>query len=191
MADVRRKLLTNSGKQYVSKRDSWSLVILNKRQTVYIALIERSPRGKIIYTPDQWYALVRWAKTRNEPYHVTEVSQEMLYDLKELLQNRNFKKNTLNQDIKWNNIKEICIKRSEPNIILYKYDLESDYFRLNILVQTRRNKKTIVATCSDALKPLYLDSLPIPKAKFNDLMHLCETGHIPKQYHLFVNDEDD
>ncbi|CAH2097417.1 unnamed protein product [Euphydryas editha] len=95
------------------------------------ALIERSAKGKIIYTPDQWYALVRWAKTNNEPYNVIEVSQDMLYDLKELLKNRNFKKNILNQDVKWNNIKEICVKKSEPDIILYKYDLDSDYFSQN------------------------------------------------------------
>lgn len=146
------------------------------------ALIERSAKGKIIYTPDQWYALVRWAKTNNEPYNVIEVSQDMIYDLKELLQNRNFKKNTLNQDVKWNNIKEICVKISEPDIILYKYDLDSEYCRLNTLVQTRRNKKT---TCNDILKPLYLDSLPIPEAKYKDLLSLCDAGHIPRQYHAF------
>ncbi|CAH0690024.1 unnamed protein product [Spodoptera exigua] len=149
------------------------------------ALIERTAKGKIIYTPDQWYALVCWAKTNNEPYNVIEVSQDMLYDLKELLQNRNFKKNTSNHDVKWNNIKEVCVKRSEPDIILYKYDLEGDYFKLNTLVQTRRNKKTVVDYCNDALKPLYSDTLPIPEAKYKDLIQLCEAGHIPRQYHAF------
>nr|XP_053600103.1 uncharacterized protein LOC128669360 isoform X1 [Plodia interpunctella] len=149
------------------------------------ALIERSAKGKIIYTPDQWYALVRWAKINDKPYQVIEVSQDMLYNIKELLQNRNFKKNTLNQEVKWNNIKEICIEKTEPNIILYKYDLKSDYMKLNTLVQTRRNKKIIIATNNDALKPLYSGSLPIPEAKYNDLIYLCEAGHIPKQYHSF------
>ncbi|KAF9420745.1 hypothetical protein HW555_003093 [Spodoptera exigua] len=114
-----------------------------------------------------------------------QMSQDMLYDLKELLQNRNFKKNTSNHDVKWNNIKEVCVKRSEPDIILYKYDLEGDYFRLNTLVQTRRNKKTVVDYCNDALKPLYSDTLPIPEAKHKDLIQLCEAGHIPRQYHAF------
>ncbi|KAF9414410.1 hypothetical protein HW555_007664, partial [Spodoptera exigua] len=114
-----------------------------------------------------------------------QMSQDMLYDLKELLQNRNFKKNTSNHDVKWNNIKEVCVKRSEPDIILYKYDLEGDYFRLNTLVQTRRNKKTVVDYCNDALKPLYSDTLPIPEAKYKDLIQLCEAGHIPRQYHAF------
>ncbi|KAF9424369.1 hypothetical protein HW555_000508, partial [Spodoptera exigua] len=123
--------------------------------------------------------------TEEQPYNVIEVSQDMLYDLKELLQNRNFKKNTSNHDVKWNNIKEVCVKRSEPDIILYKYDLEGDYFRLNTLVQTRRNKKTVVDYCNDALKPLYSNTLPIPEAKYKDLIHLCEAGHIPRQYHAF------
>ncbi|XP_073952058.1 uncharacterized protein [Choristoneura fumiferana] len=149
------------------------------------ALIERTAKGKIIYTPDQWYALVRWAKTNNEPYNVIEVSQDMLYNLKELLQNRNFKKNTLNQDVKWNNIKEICVKKSEPNVILYKYDLESDYLTLNTLVSTRRNRKTVVANSNSELKVLYSDSLPISDAKYKDLMSLCQAGHIRKQYHGF------
>ena len=105
------------------------------------ALIERSCKGKIIYTPEQWYALVRWAKTNSSPYKVTEVTQDMLFDFKTLLDNRNWKKNTENHDVKWNNIKEIHVKKIDPNVIFYKYDFDSDYMTLNTLVQTRRNKK--------------------------------------------------
>ncbi|CAH1635343.1 unnamed protein product [Spodoptera littoralis] len=73
------------------------------------ALVERSSKGKIIYTPDQWYALVRWAKTNSSPYKVTEVTKDMLFDFKTLLDNRNWKKNTENQDVR------STVARRDPN----------------------------------------------------------------------------
>lgn len=163
------------------------------------ALVERSSKGKIIYTPDQWYALVRWAKTNSSPYKVTEVTQDMIFDFKTLLDDRNWKKNIENQDVKWNKIKEIYIKKIDPNVILYKYELDSDYMTLNTLVQTRRNKKTLLRNQESELSPLYSSSLPISEAKYKDLLSLCNSGHIPKQYHIFYktlqiisqnNDED-
>lgn len=63
--------------------------------------------------------------------------------------------------------------------------MDSDYLTLNTLVQTRRNRKTIVANCNEDLKQLYTGRLPIPEAKYNDLMFLCKAGHIPKQYHEY------
>lgn len=90
-----------------------------------------------------------------------------------------------NQDVKWNNIKEIHVKKTDSNIILYKYDLDSDYMTLNTLVQTRRNKKTLVRNQESELSPLYSSSLPISEAKYKNLLSLCNAGHIPKQYHDF------
>ncbi|XP_022824803.1 uncharacterized protein LOC111355254 [Spodoptera litura] len=40
------------------------------------ALIERESKRKLIYTPDQWYALVRWAKAEGRPYNVVEVTKK-------------------------------------------------------------------------------------------------------------------
>lgn len=42
------------------------------------ALIEKTARGREIYSPDEWYSLVRWAKINDKPYKVLEVNQDMI-----------------------------------------------------------------------------------------------------------------
>ncbi|CAH2088043.1 unnamed protein product [Euphydryas editha] len=56
----------------------------NENDSIH-ALIERSSKNKEIYTPDQWFALVRWAKDTGNPYIVKEVSIEDILDFKKLL----------------------------------------------------------------------------------------------------------
>lgn len=156
----------------------------NESDSVH-ALIERQSKGKLIYTPDQWYALVRWAKTSAKPYNVIEVTQDDVYDFKTLLVNRNWKKNTLNENIKWNKVKEIRIKKENHNTIFIKYEFHEDYCRLNTIVETRRTRNL---TSSDTQLPrLYSDHLPVTKSKYEDLQYLCNSGLIPKPYHNFYS----
>ncbi|KAF9409271.1 hypothetical protein HW555_011306 [Spodoptera exigua] len=46
------------------------------------ALIEKTARGREVYSPDEWYSLVPWAKVNGNPYTVIEVNQNVIFDFK-------------------------------------------------------------------------------------------------------------
>lgn len=58
--------------------------------------IERAGNRKLLSyqlnVPEEWYCLVRWARTDGEPYLVREMKGEEFYDIKSLLNNKNLDK---------------------------------------------------------------------------------------------------
>ncbi|CAH2092579.1 unnamed protein product [Euphydryas editha] len=78
----------------------------NENDSIH-ALIERSSKNKEIYTPDQWFALVRWAKDTGNPYIVKEVSIEDILDFKKLLAGKNWTKDERNLKVMWSRVREI------------------------------------------------------------------------------------
>ncbi|XP_060806098.1 uncharacterized protein LOC132902987 [Amyelois transitella] len=87
------------------------------------ALIERSAKGKEIYSTDEWYSLVRWAKVNGKPYNVIEVKQDMILDFKKSIAAKIWAKNVCNQKVTWNKIKEIMASPDNEGILSYKYSL--------------------------------------------------------------------
>lgn len=145
------------------------------------ALIEKQSKGKLIYTPQQWYALVRWAKISGKPYKVFEVDQSQIFDYKPLLNGRNWKKDTNNQIVKWNQIKEISIRKNEPDCIFFKYDLQGESHCLKTLIGTRTRANVLNYSNLENAYPQGI--LPITDAKYKDLISLCDCGVIPREYH--------
>nr|CAH7730724.1 unnamed protein product [Callosobruchus chinensis] len=62
------------------------------------SVIEKAARNVPVYTPEQWYTLVRTCK-RKQPYIVTELGQENIRDLKDLQEktSMNWEKNDQNE----------------------------------------------------------------------------------------------
>lgn len=158
------------------------------------ALIERSAKNKLIYTPNEWYCLVRWAKQDGKPYIVEEMDTHF-YNFKSLLQG-NWNKSDNGDKVQWNKIKEVLVKSENPHKLYYKYDMASnDYYVLSVKKNTRRQCST---DSSVTVEPLYQSNLPIPKAKKDDLINMCNSGIIPRGYHDFftnlpsvnINDND-
>ncbi|CAH2094046.1 unnamed protein product [Euphydryas editha] len=146
------------------------------------ALIERSSKNKLIYTPLEWFSLVRWAKQDGKPYNVIEMKHTDFYNFKHLLDGRNWSKNISGDVVKWNKIKEVRICAEDPFKIEYRYDLaNSNAMTIAINTNTRRRQRTSMAE----LCPLYSNHLPLTKAKYDDLMSLCQNGIIPATYHDF------
>ncbi|KAJ8949696.1 hypothetical protein NQ314_008159 [Rhamnusium bicolor] len=153
------------------------------------SVIERAAKNIPIYTPDQWITLVRTAR-RNKPYHVQEITQENVYDLKDLLQKStlNWEKDEINEKVLWQKIRIVESNVEFPNILLFKYEYsEEHYKKINLL---QKGRKRIEATVINAmvLKQLYTKSLPITKKKYEHLMFLCKKGAITPQYHCFFED---
>ncbi|CAH2105188.1 unnamed protein product [Euphydryas editha] len=147
------------------------------------ALIERESKGKLIYTPDQWFALVRWCKTNKAPYNVVEMTQDDFFNFKPLLDNRNWKKDIRSENMKWNSIKEISVRKDDPNCLYFKYNLKDNATCLHTKIETRsRGRRQVI---NIELNKLYSQPLPLTEAKCKDLIHLCNTGVIPKEYHRY------
>lgn len=142
------------------------------------SVIERASAQKTIYTPEEWKVLIGWAKTTDKPYQVRDVTQEDVFDFKELLGNKNWTKNSTGQSVAWSKIREVVIEDS--NNIFYKYSLDDDAMTLVIGKKTRnRGDANII------LKKAHSQPIPLSNEKFKDLKSLVESGIIPRRYQSF------
>jgi len=95
-----------------------------------------------------------------------------------------------NKDEDGNNISWLCIKwfRYDPNengAFLFKYDYDDEFRRMPAANVGRRRKRSGLLR-ETALKQLYKEHQPISKAKYDDLMSLCSSMAIPREYHPFT-----
>ncbi|CAD0198036.1 unnamed protein product [Chrysodeixis includens] len=147
------------------------------------ALIERSSKRKMIYTPLEWYTCVRWCKGNEKPYEVIEVSANDILDFKSHTNQYTWTKNLNNEKVKWNQIRVIKVDPSDPYVMHYKYDL-NEAQSMSIDCRRRaytRNRQNNV----EPLNSAYTNALPITTAKYKDLISLCEKNLIPSRYHSF------
>lgn len=142
------------------------------------SLVERTSKTRIIYTPDEWRALVRWAKTDDNPYRVKNMEQKDFFDFKNKFNNKLWVKNSKNEKILWNQIKEVHVHKNEPNKLYYKYDLnESDAYDCLVVGSSTRNSSSL-----PNLTPISNTLFKISKDKYNDLIHMCHTGVIISEH---------
>lgn len=114
--------------------------------------------------------------------------QTEFYDIKQLINTKNWVKNDESHKILWKHIMEVSVSHSQPTILKYKYDFDAEYSQLNTeSVKKTRSKRcsTQIISPSPELQVLYTEALPISKALYEDLMSLCRAGDIPNYYHGF------
>ncbi|KAF9405650.1 hypothetical protein HW555_013698 [Spodoptera exigua] len=88
----------------------------------------------------------------------------------------------IGNNVQWRKIRELKVLPDNPYQIHYKYNLsESEYMTISTTSNTRRRRQvdTII------LRPIYNNPIPIPKAKRDDLISLCDSGIIPSSHHDF------
>lgn len=146
------------------------------------ALIEKTARGRDIYSPDEWYSLVRWAKVNGNPYNVVEVNQNMIFDFKSNINNKNWTKNLNNEKIMWNKIKNIEVSPESYGLLDYKYSLgDNESNQLQCFKKTSTRLSHLESFPEKAYKSL----LKINVAKYKDLKYYCDNNIIPEKYHTF------
>lgn len=146
------------------------------------ALIERESERRIIYDPDEWFCLVRWAKTEGIPYNVREMTSREFYNFKDLLTNRNWVKDERNEKVKWTQIREVRVVGKIFDRIEYKYDFDDEPKTLVVLRSTKRNTQR---HNDFKISQAYESPVLIPIAKYKDLNDMCRSGVIPQKYHSF------
>ncbi|KAL4703105.1 hypothetical protein ACJJTC_018142 [Scirpophaga incertulas] len=125
------------------------------------ALIERCAKNKCIYSPLEWFSLVRWAKEDGKPYTVVELNHTHFLDFKSTLSSKNWTKSLGGDIVQWTKIKEVKVLPSEPMKLHFKYNLdESQYKTIVTKTNTRRRQQD-----HTDVPRLYNQVLPISKLK--------------------------
>lgn len=166
------------------------------------SVIERAARNIPIYTPEQWYSLVRTAKRKAPFYTVYELSQKDVFDLKKLQSEIaiNFDKDEENRKVFLSKFKILQFDPELPNFLFCKINYEDDQFTKLNLLQRGRKSLCEFNINNIELKPLFTKIIPITKKKYDHLQFLCEKGAITPHYHDYfkqlpftsqsVNEED-
>ncbi|XP_050515305.1 uncharacterized protein LOC126890430 [Diabrotica virgifera virgifera] len=137
-------------------------------------------RSGTISVPAQWITVIQTAKKNGNPLKVQELSTEDVKDIKQMMGNKsNFSKNTLGETVKWKEISVVRVERGSPFHIFYKYNFKDEFKVLDIREKKRGRQAQL------KLKPAYNDPPGISSAKKQDLLSLCTSNIINKQYHNF------
>ncbi|XP_028136093.2 uncharacterized protein LOC126892938 [Diabrotica virgifera virgifera] len=148
-------------------------------------VIERAAKKIPIFSPQQWYTLARTA-CKVRPYKIKEMAQADFYDLKDLLAKttKNWDKTELGCKVIFNNLKVIMVDPKCPNQLNVKYSFEEDFIKINTL-ELKRSHQKLDSLETYQLRMLRSSPVPIPAAKYKDLLFLCENKVIPTEYHNF------
>lgn len=147
------------------------------------AHIETSSKSIDIFDPSGWFTTVRLASKKGK-YHVIEMSQEDIFNVKELQETilKNKKVDTEGNIVRWLDIVWFNYKKSDTDHIYFKYDMSSPLF-LKFPIQRRKSRnfcfKNII------LRKKYNTAIAIAEDKMTDLEELCKQNIIPKPYHSF------
>ncbi|KAF0749901.1 Uncharacterized protein FWK35_00022965 [Aphis craccivora] len=119
-------------------------------------------------------------KKSSSPYSVQELKYTDFMDLRSLagtiMKNRSVDEN--GEKVNWLKIKVMRYEKSNPSAIKFKYNYSDEEFKIIRVGGRGRPPK-----CPQTLKQLYTKQIPISDAKKNDLLKLCNTEAVPKEFH--------
>lgn len=160
------------------------------------ATIEKAAKNKIIYTPTEWLSMIRWAKQTGEAYNVVEVTQDMIFDFKQMQNSSlyNWTKSECGDQVKWSKIKCVMVDYNTPFCLKYKYDLAeeaTEYIIINVIKPTTnritRLNKRVTVPVEPSLNKCYTSKIAITNEKKKDLLSMCNNRVIPVSYHTFFS----
>lgn len=143
--------------------------------------VSRTLKGGPIYTPDQYFTLIRTSKKNGQPYQVIELTHEDFFDIKSLEANLAFG----NQNVKIGELRIVKLEKLYPNKMFYKTSFsEDDFSEIETKRITRRSNENNKV---GHLFSLYDSKLPINEKKKKGLLTLFEKNIIPRYYSTFYN----
>lgn len=143
------------------------------------AMVEKRTKNVEIFTPSQWFGLIRAAKVNPPMYKVVEVDQSMVFNFERLGEMHLWARN-----VPILSLKELSLSSEIPGVATYKteYDGAPKTFRvLPQAVGRPINWKTFQLPCA------YSGVIPLPPKLYEDLMWYVKKGHIPTAYLYFYN----
>jgi len=147
--------------------------------------IESAKKNVPVYTMHDWLNICRLARSqRNNKkcsgYSVHELLYTDIYDLKSLasilIKNRTI--DNYGDQVSWLKIKVMKYEKNKKGIIQFKYNYsDNEYRSIHVGGKGRPSK------LPENLKMLYDKQLKISENKKKDLMKLCKSEAIPKDFH--------
>jgi hypothetical protein len=125
------------------------------------------------------------SKASEPRYKVIEVATSDIKDFKDLADHTvaNRSKAADGSTLQWTKVHVFEYRKSEPNRIYYKYEVNTEFKFIEIArPNLRRKMRTIQGY---ALKNAYDSPICISKKKYDDLLSLCQRQIIPPRYHSF------
>lgn len=155
--------------------------------------VKRTLKSGPVYTPDQFVSIVRSAKKNGPPYHITEMSHEEFFDIKDLSSKimQPTLRNTDNEDFRISDLKVIKVDKEHPSSFFYKFSYSSEEFqevelKKNNRRTTSRNANKLEENIREIqLRPAFTKKPSISERKKADLMDLVKKNHIPRIYKTF------
>ena len=148
------------------------------------ATIERKARNIEIYSPQQWFAVVRSARSSKQPYIVCEMTSGDFINFKEMSSKvRNLNMDDSGNKISWSKVRQVVSKVDDPSALYIKTSYNGQPQGLDL---NRRKRMSGGADDAANVKLLHRMSKPgISELKKHDLMTLCSSGQIPVGYREF------
>lgn len=145
--------------------------------------IESAKRNISVYLMHDWINVMKLARSnRNskkimkDPYSVKELYFNEFLDLKDFAKDVFYSNivDSNNEKVQWLKIKRLKYERGNPNTVSFSYNYDSPYIK----IKTKKKPQ-------GSPKKVYKEELLISTDKKKDLLDLCKTGNIPKEYHSY------
>ena len=142
-------------------------------------------RHSQIFTPQEWYQLVRECRKVN-PFEVVEMTQDDFFGIKELKEHITNRKKTVNKcKVDWLSIRWIRVTESKPFAFQFRCSLnELESWKVVDVKKRARGRPVDMGRLT--ISPLYSGPRQIKQAKLDDLISLL--SFVPPAYHDFYKD---
>lgn len=142
--------------------------------------IERNSRRQEIYSQEEWCSVIKTARTGKHPYVVTEITQDQIFNVKDIIKDQNWATDDQERKVAWSKIRELTVDFQKPFQVNFRYDFEGIEHTMFI-----NKNRQLVNLKTLQLQKAYDSTIPVPILKVKDLLSLCNNGTIPTKYHDF------
>lgn len=146
--------------------------------------IESASRYKDLYTPDQWMRVMEAARP-SKPYNVIQISQNDIFDFKDVESNINMKVCTDGIAVPWSKVREVSVRKEEMGKMFVKINFDDEQ---HMVIDLNEKKGTPNCNLGNLqLKNAFNGNLGVPSPKLRDLLSMCDElrGIIPPEHRGF------
>lgn len=144
--------------------------------------IESASKNQNVYCPEDWKTIIRGARRENQ-FEIVDLRQEMIYNFKFLVDQKQTVNNVNKEKVSWSRIREVFVTHEKPDSFFYKVQLEGAEYEEMRWSEGGKNYNLKDHEWQNE----YNGNLGVPAGKLKDLLSMC-TGIkriIPSQYVYF------
>jgi hypothetical protein len=146
--------------------------------------IESAYKKVDIYSPTDYYRIVTLAR-RHDPYSVVQLETADVINYRSMATAyvRNRSKDLNGAKVNWMHIKWLRYDKLQPNVIQFRNGYDGEFRKMVVNTGARGRCPVLFPEAS----PIFVNPPAITLAKFLDLVSLCDSLAIPRDYHAFYH----